>query len=80
MSPIIEALTTGAVSQTKIVNNPIAIVIIPTLTNVGKYLNSEKRDVSNIMPSQILSLNQFAETVSRMSLMHNPTQGGFFSL
>jgi hypothetical protein len=50
------------------------------MQNVGKYLNSEKRDVSNIMPSQILSLNQFAETVSRMSLMHNPTQGGFFSL
>jgi len=50
------------------------------MQNVGKYLDSEKRDISNIMPSQILSLNQFAETVSRMSLMHNPMQGGFFSL
>ena len=50
------------------------------MQNVGEYLNSEKRDVSNIMPSQILSLNQFAHIVARMSSMHNPLQGGFFSL
>jgi hypothetical protein len=50
------------------------------MQNVGTYLDLEKRDISNIMPSQILSLNQFAETVSRMSLMHNPMQGVFFSL
>jgi hypothetical protein len=50
------------------------------MQNVGEYLNSEERDISNIMPSQILSLNQFAEIVSRMSSMHNPIQGGFFSL
>ncbi len=50
------------------------------MQNVGKYLHSGKKDISNIMPSEILSLNQFAEIVTRMSSMYNPLQGGFFSL
>ncbi|ABX13271.1 hypothetical protein [Nitrosopumilus maritimus] len=53
---------------------------IEDMQNVGKYLHSEKRDISNIMPSEILSLNQFAKTVEKISSMHNPLQGGFFSL
>lgn len=52
---------------------------IEDMQNVGKYLNSEKRDISNIMPSEILSLNQFAKTVEKISSMHNPLRGGFFS-
>ncbi|WP_428324351.1 hypothetical protein [Nitrosopumilus sp.] len=50
------------------------------MQNVGKYLESDKRDISNIMSSEILSFNQFAKTVERLSLMYNPSQGGFFSL
>jgi len=53
---------------------------IEDMQNVGRYLHSEKRDISNIMPSEILSLNQFAETVAKMSSMYNPSRGGFFFL
>ncbi len=53
---------------------------IEDMQNVGKYLDSEKRDISNIMPSEILSLNQFAEIVAKMSSTYNPSNGGFFSL
>ena len=53
---------------------------VKDMQNVGKFLDSEKRNISNIMPSEILSFNQFAKTVERLSLMHNPSQGGFFSL
>ena len=53
---------------------------IEDMQNVGKYLDSEKSDISNIMPSEILSLNQFAKTVAKMSSMYNPSRGGFFSL
>ncbi|WP_428324918.1 hypothetical protein [Nitrosopumilus sp.] len=53
---------------------------IEDMQNVGNYLESEKRDISNIMPGEILSLNQFAKTVTKMSSMYNPSQGSLYSL
>ncbi len=52
---------------------------IQDMVNVGNYLYSEKKDISNILPSQMLGLNQFASIIAKMSLMYNPTQSGVFS-
>jgi hypothetical protein len=53
---------------------------VEDMVNVGNYLHSEKNDISNILPSQMLTLNKFASIVAKMSSMYNPTQSGFFSL
>jgi len=46
------------------------------MINVGNYLDSDDRDISHIMPSQILSLNAFARIVYKMSLIYNPSNHG----
>lgn len=53
---------------------------INDMKNLGNYLYPNDGDISNIIPSQILALNQFANIVVKMSSMYNPSQSGVFSL
>ena len=49
---------------------------IEDMQNVGKFIHSDKRDISNIMPSQILSLNHFVESFEKMQSMYNSMHSG----
>jgi hypothetical protein len=49
---------------------------INDMKNVGNYLHPNDGDISNIIPSQILALNQFAHIVAKISSMYNPTSNG----
>ena len=49
---------------------------INDMKNVGNYLHPNDGDISNIIPSQILALNQFAHIVTKISSMYNPTHNG----
>jgi hypothetical protein len=46
---------------------------------VGNYLYSNNRDISNITPSQMLLLNEFARIIERQASLYNPSQNRFFS-
>ena len=49
------------------------------MKNLGNYLYSNNRDISNIAPSQILLLNEFAKIVERQASLYNPACRGLFS-
>jgi len=46
------------------------------MKNVGNYLYPNDGDVSNIIPSQVLALNQFAKIVTKISSLYNPSSNG----
>ena len=46
------------------------------MKNVGNYLYPNDGDISNIIPSQVLALNQFAHIVVKLSSLYNPTHNG----
>jgi len=49
---------------------------INDMKNVGNYLYPNDGNISNIIPSQILALNQFANIVVKMSSLYNPSHNG----
>lgn len=53
--------------------------LISDMTGLANYLHSDSDNLSNVMPSQILGLNRFAEIVARMSMMCNMTCQGVYS-
>ena len=49
---------------------------IEDMQNVEKFIHSDKKDISNIMTSQILSLNHFVESFEKMQSMYNSMHSG----
>ncbi len=52
---------------------------IQDMVNVGNYIYSEKEDISNILPAQMLTLNKFASIAAKNASIYDPLQSGVFS-
>jgi hypothetical protein len=59
--------------------NCVIAKLIADMIGLDNYLHSNGDDLSNIMPSQILGLNRFAEIVARLAMMCNITYQGVYA-
>lgn len=56
--------------------NTVLKNVFSDMQKMGSFWHSGQEDISNIMPSQTLALNQFAKIILKMSLLWNPSSYG----